>query len=236
MEKNNTSQSSKPSTSSVSSPKGGLLKKILLGPVFFWMGLFRFLKHNLWLVIIFLIFIIGLLGYLLLGNKNIVSVSVGFNKTIELTPQQITSIEEIGEWEFLSIATEEMVDTLRKGMFTTDQLVRIYKGNLRLGINLKETEEHWITSHGDTVSLLLPSVKLLDKDFIDEASTRTFYESGTWSNHDREMMYYRARNRMIRRYLNRENLNTAQQNAQAQLSSLFKSFGFATVEFRSPKE
>ena len=235
MEKNNTSPFSKPSSSS-SSRKGVAWKKILAGPFFFWMTLFRFLRHNLWLVIIFLILIIALLGYLLWGNKSMVSVSVGFNKTIELTPQQITSIEEIGEWEFLSITTEEMVDTLRKGMFTTDQLVRIYKGNLRLGINLKEADEHWISSHGDTVSLLLPSVKLLDKDFIDEASTRTFYESGTWSNHDREMMYYRARNRMIRRYLNRENLNTAQQNAQEQLSSLFKSFGFSTVEFRTPQK
>ena len=52
-------------------------------------------------------------------------VGVEVEQTIDLTPEQITSLKDIGEWEFLSIADEEMVDTLRKGIFSDDQLVRI---------------------------------------------------------------------------------------------------------------
>ena len=44
---------------------------------------------------------------------------------IDITPEVIQSIKSIGEWEFLSIADEEMVDTTRKGIFSDDHLVRI---------------------------------------------------------------------------------------------------------------
>lgn len=36
----------------------------------------------------------------------------------------------------------------------------------------------WAQAHGDTVTLRLPAVHLLDKNFIDEARTKVFYESG----------------------------------------------------------
>ena len=36
---------------------------------------------------------------------------VSYNK-IDITPEVVQSIKSIGEWEFLSIADEEMVDTI----------------------------------------------------------------------------------------------------------------------------
>ena len=57
---------------------------------------------------------------------------LGTNDTIDPTPTQIQSIRAIGEWEFLSVSAEEMVDTVRKGFFIDDELVRIYYGTLRL--------------------------------------------------------------------------------------------------------
>ena len=69
--------------------------------------------------------------------------------SIELTPTQIQSIKDIGEWEFLAISTEEMVDTIRKGIFTDDELVRIYYGTLRLGVNMHQVEPGWIQTSGD---------------------------------------------------------------------------------------
>ena len=57
------------------------------------------------------------------------------NDDIEISDAQITSIRNIGEWEFMSINDEEIVDTVRRGFFGDDQLARIYYGTVRLGIN-----------------------------------------------------------------------------------------------------
>ena len=111
-----------------------------------------------------------------------VKLEVGYDPFIDLTPQQIRKIEEIGEWEFLTVQQEVVTDTLRKGLFSDDRLVSIYTGTLRFGIDLRLTSPDWITSHADTVFLKLPKVRLLDRRFIDETRTRIFYESVSWSN------------------------------------------------------
>ena len=119
-------------------------------------------------------------------------VTVSVDEKIGITPEQIVSMKSIGEWEFLSIADEELVDTTRKGMLSDDHLVRIYYGTVRLGINMHQVAPHWIRTMGDSVDVTLPKVGLLDRDFIDEARTRSFYESGKWSHSDREALYLKA--------------------------------------------
>ena len=52
-------------------------------------------------------------------------IEVVSDNKIDITPEVIQSIKSIGEWEVLSIADEEMVDTTRKGIFSDDHLVRI---------------------------------------------------------------------------------------------------------------
>lgn len=168
-------------------------------------------------------------GYRLFREHRLLTLTAGSDPTILLTPQQIRSIENIGEWEFLTLSTEEMVDTLRKGLLTDDRLVRIYTGTLRLGINLKEAQADWITPRGDTVDVTLPPVRLLDKHFIDEARTRSFYESGRWNGEAKEQMYRKAQRAMLQRGLTRHNIEQAEQNARLQMESLFRSFGFTTV-------
>ena len=42
-----------------------------------------------------------------------------------MTPSEIESIRRIGQWEFMAINDEELVDTVRKGFFSDDHLVRI---------------------------------------------------------------------------------------------------------------
>ena len=98
-------------------------------------------------------------------------VGLEVNEDINITPEQITSIKAIGEWEFLSIADEELVDTVRKGLFSDDHLSRIYYGTIRLGINLHQVEPGWVTVSGDSLLVTLPAIGLLDRDFIDEART-----------------------------------------------------------------
>ena len=157
-------------------------------------------------------------------------VALGADQRIDITPEQIQSIKDIGEWEFLSISDEEMVDTIRRGIFVDDQLVRIYYGTLRLGVNLNQVKEGWITPKGDTLEITLPKIELLDRDFIDEARTRSFYERGSWTTHDREALFRKAYQRMLQRGLTPQNLQTAEQNGRAQVSQVMRSMGFQQVK------
>jgi hypothetical protein len=159
-------------------------------------------------------------------------VSLDVNQEIDLTPEQITSIEAIGEWEFLAIANEELVDTTRKGFFSNDHLVRIYYGTVRLGIDMKNVEPGWIETEGDSIVVTLPQPDLLDKHFIDEAKTKSFFESGKWSQKDREQLYQKAYRQMLVHCLTPENLRTARENGEAQFSRMMKTMGYEHVSIR----
>lgn len=159
-------------------------------------------------------------------------VEITADQRIDITPEQIQSIKAIGEWEFLSISDEEMVDTIRKGIFSDDHLVRIYYGTMRLGINLKQVESGWISTNGDTLNIMLPQIALLDKDFIDEARTKSFFESGSWSPKDREAMMRRAYQRMLQRGLTPQNLEAAQVNGDAQVRQVMQGMGFKHVKIQ----
>ena len=95
----------------------------------------------------------------------------------------------------------------------------------------------WIEVAGDSVTVTLPKVELLDNDFIDEARTKSFYESGKWSAADREAMYRRAYSLMKRNCLTPKNIRAAQNNAEAQMQNIMKSLGFraVTVKFDNNK-
>ena len=159
-------------------------------------------------------------------------IEFGADQQIDITPEQIKSIKEIGEWEFLSISNEELVDTIRLGIFSNDRLSRIYYGTLRLGVNLKQVEPGWIVARGDTIDITLPQIDLLDRDFIDEARTRSFYESGTWSPKDREAMLQRAYHKMLQRGMTSQNLQIAKQNGDAQVRQVLQSMGFKQVKIQ----
>ena len=152
------------------------------------------------------------------------------SERIDITPSQIRSIEQIGEWSFLEVSDEELVDTVRHGFFSDDELVRIYYGTLRLGINLKEAHEGWLSVDGDTLCAILPPVRLLDGNFVDEKRTRSFIETGKWTHEDRKQMYDRAVLLMRRRCLTKKNYQTARDNARAQFSQMLRGMGFDKVK------
>ena len=79
-----------------------------------------------------LLAVVALLAILWLGSAvKETTVSVDVDEGINVTPEVIESIEAIGQWEFLSVDDEELVDTIRKGFFSDDKLARIYYGTLR---------------------------------------------------------------------------------------------------------
>ena len=162
-------------------------------------------------------------------------INIEENDKIGLTPIQVKSIEDIGEWEFLSVSDEELIDTVRRGFFGDDELTRIYYGTLRLGVNLHEARPGWIKMEKDTITATLPPIRLLDNDFIDEAKTKPFYEDGSWSEKDKASLYHKAYRKMKERCLNTQNIKSAEQNASEQFDHLLRSMGFENVKVRFDK-
>ena len=88
----------------------------------------------MFIVAALLFVIISIIVFFWLNKDNFLS--IGNKNRIEVSEAQITSMKEIGEWEFLSINDEELIDTVRHGFFGDDELSRIYYGTLRLGIRM----------------------------------------------------------------------------------------------------
>ncbi len=156
-------------------------------------------------------------------------VTVAVDEQINITPEQITSIKALGEWEFLAIANEELVDTVRKNILKDDHLVRIYYGTVRLGINMHQVRPGWLRTAGDSIEVVLPKIGLLDRDFIDEARSKSFFESGKWSHKDREALYWKAYRQMVGHCVTKENLRIARQNGQEQFRQMMRSLGYEHV-------
>lgn len=154
------------------------------------------------------------------------------NNSINITPTQIKAIKDIGQWEFLTIENEEMVDTLRKGLFSDDNLVVIYPGTLRLGFDMKNAPDDWVRSRGDTVDITLPRITLLNENFINEAQAKVFFETGRWSDKDRNDLYLRALARMKKRGLTQDNIKDAEDNAEVQFKQIMGAMGFAQVNIK----
>lgn len=163
-------------------------------------------------------------------------IDFGTSEAIDLTPTQIQSMKAIGEWEFLSVSTEELVDTVRKGIFSDEELVRIYYGTLRLGVNMQKVGDDWIQTSGDSITLTLPKIELLDKEFIDEARTKSFYERGSWKPADRDALYQKAYRQMLSHSMTKENLQAAEANASQQMHDIMRALGYQHVSITFQKK
>lgn len=201
---------------------------------------FKFLisriSMTVWMVIISILIVVMTVIFLLvwLNRKN--DLRMEQHNHTALTPTQVRSIESIGEWEFLAVNDEEMIDTVRRGFFGDDHLVRIYYGTLRLGINLHDAKPGWIKAEKDTVVVVLPPIQLLDNDFIDEARTQTFHSEGSWKPQDYELLYQKAYRTMKSRCLNESNRRSAEENASRQFSNMLRSMGFQLTRVRFESE
>ena len=163
--------------------------------------------------------------------------SVSRPMNAEPTPMRIEAVREIGQWEFLSIDDEEIIDTIRRRWLSTDdRLVRIYRGTLRIGIDFNQCANDWAMAYDDTVRVRLPKVHLLDNLFIDEARSRSFYEHGNWDASTRADMLRRAEDAMKHRCLTSDNMRIAEESARKQLTDFFHSLGYASVVFDDEKE
>lgn len=181
------------------------------------------------LLILFALISLGIILFLWLNSSNRVNVEA--DQRIDITPTQIRQIQDIGQWEFLSVNDEELIDTVKRGFFSDAELVRIYYGTLRFGIDLHKAHPHWIHVENDSIiTARLPSIELLDSNFIDEARSRSFFEKGDWSPADRNQLYDRAYKKMLARCMTSENLKAAEENARLQFSQFLKAMGYRNVK------
>ena len=76
---------------------------------------------------------------------------------------------------------------------------------------------------------------LLDKEFIDETRTKAFYESGRWTARDREALYRKARRQMMSHALTKENLKTAEANAEHEVRRMMSAMGYNNITVKFDK-
>lgn len=174
-----------------------------------------------------IVILIGAFSWLNASNE----IGISTDNKIDITPTRIQEIQDIGQWEFLAINDEELIDTINHGFFSDDELVRIYYGTIRMGIDLHHAEPQWLQVEDDSIVVAkLPPIELLDRNFIDEAHTRSFFEKGDWSSADREALYRRAYNKMIARCLTPANIKIAEENARRQFTQFLKAMGYKNVK------
>ena len=167
----------------------------------------------------------GVIWYLNSSN----SLGLNTDDHIDITPTQIQEIQNIGQWEFLSINDEELIDTVSRGFFSDSELVRIYYGTVRLGVDLRQAGPQWLHVKGDSIIATLPPITLLERNFIDEARTRSFFEKGTWTDGDREQLYKRAYRKMLKRCFTPGNIKIAEENARQQFMQFLRSMGYKKI-------
>ncbi len=148
------------------------------------------------------------------------SVTAGHQTEVVVTPTPVNldSIRAIGQWAFLTVEMDEVVDTVDQGLFSSDRISVAYHGTLHYGINVAEARPGWVTIAGDTaVSVVLPPVKLLDDRFLDERNVKV-YEG----RDDMDFI-----NKPIRR--GRENIPEARGKAEAEVRRIFSQHGYKKI-------
>ena len=146
----------------------------------------------------------------------------------------IALVKWITNTNSVSVNVDQRIDV--KSIFVDRELVRIYYGTLRLGIDLHKAKPQWLHVENDSIVVAtLPNVELLDRNFIDEARTQSFFESGSWSADDKEKLYNIAYKKMLKRCFTKENIATAENNAQQQFEKMLKAMGYKNVRVEFEK-
>lgn len=156
--------------------------------------------------------------------------AVKHTTAIAQTPEEVQSLRSIKQWEFLAVETEELIEHHEAHTFGDKHLVKIYRGTLRIGIDMQQAPDDWFSADStQSVNLRLPDVGLLDEKFIDEARTTTFHEQGTFSAQVKQNLYDQAANAMKGRTLTDDNLAAARQAAEEQFTRIFTALGYTQV-------
>jgi hypothetical protein len=101
----------------------------------------------------------------------------------------------------------------------------IVKGRIFAGMDLKELKETDLFVKGDSASISLPPVKILDA-IVNPSDYEIFIEEGRWETDEVNQLVIAARERMLKRAKEKGLLIKAQAKAKAVMESFFRSVGF----------
>ncbi len=201
-----------------------------------WWCIKKTVKH--WRITLILI-TFALIAYgVMVVYRSFTSTDSAVDKPIAQSPEEIVHLRSIGQWEFLSVKSEELVERHHTGLMSDRDLICIYRGTLRIGVDLRKLPEDWVEVKGRNAIVHLPQPSLLDENFLDESRTTVFMEQGMFRPEEREGMIAEAKNKMKQRALSTDNLSIARRNAESQFQKLFLAMGFedVIVEFAPQKD
>ncbi len=184
-------------------------------------------------ILLLALIVIALIGIYMYFEKHPMVTS---ESEVAATHTRLDGIKEIGQWAFLTIRDEQLVETLavEKRIWPIPdkqkRLARIYRGTLCVGFDLKrDVQGDWIAEHGDTVTVRLPRVHLLDDNFLDAANARAVMEEGEWTAADRAALDALAKKKMKAACLTPQKMEHAQSIARQQMETLLKTLGYKVV-------
>ncbi len=180
--------------------------------------------------ITFFVLLVALIGYgAMVAYRTLTNSSDAVEKPIEQSPEEIMRLQAIGQWEFLSVEAEELVERHYSGLMSERDLVCIYRGTLRIGVDMRKLPSDWVEMKERSAILHLPQPSLLDENFLDESRTTVFFEQGVFRPEERDAMRTEAKDKMKQRAMTAENLSIARRNAEAQFQKLFLAMGYEDV-------
>ena len=180
--------------------------------------------------ITFFVLLVALIGYgAMVAYRTLTNSNDAVDKPIEQSPEEIMRLQAIGQWEFLSVEAEELVERHYSGLMSERDLVCIYRGTLRIGVDMRKLPSDWVEMKERSAILHLPQPSLLDENFLDESRTTVFFEQGVFRPEERDAMRTEAKDKMKQRAMTTENLSIARRNAEAQFQKLFLAMGYEDV-------
>ena len=192
-----------------------------------WWCLKAMVRH--WRITLFVL-LVGLIGYgAMVAYRTLTNSNDAVEKPIEQSPEEIVRLQAIGQWEFLSVESEELVERHYSGLMSERDLVCIYRGTLRIGVDMRKLPADWVEMKERSAILHLPQPSLLDENFLDESRTTVFFEQGVFRPEERDAMRTEAKDKMKQRAMTAENLSIARRNAEAQFQKLFLAMGYEDV-------
>ena len=180
--------------------------------------------------ITFFVLLVALIGYgAMVAYRTLTNSNDAVEKPIEQSPEEIMRLQAIGQWEFLSVEAEELVERHYSGLMSERDLVCIYRGTLRIGVDMRKLPSDCVEMKERSAILHLPQQSLLDENFLDESRTTVFFEQGIFRPEERDAMRTEAKEKMKKRAMTAENLSIARRNAEAQFQNLFRAMGYEDV-------
>jgi hypothetical protein len=203
-------------------------------------------KRNFHIPRIFWYAITLLIIYFVLNHLNIIpSIRNWFTSkktTIDNTPVLIKEVKSIAQLMTMSSYDEVVVDSSKfaNPAFPTavitsapkkSQLVIIAKGKLIAGIDLQELDDKKIYLNRDSVSITLPTVKILDA-IVNPSQFEIFIEEKGWKADEVNNLKVSARNLMIQRATEQGLLLKAKEKAKLVMENFLRSLGFKKIDVK----